>query len=111
MKEAMWGADPSGSFRFSDSTDPSQEVLFDSEDIWLPILLKEISSQFFRMKSVPVEQISKYVEGETIFLKKHMRLTLQKMEDTERIKPRSTKKNGSRRKKRTFPDGVVIDFK
>lgn len=110
MKEAMWGVDTSGGFRFSDSTDPSQEVLFDSEDIWLPISILQITNQFESRMNIPVKQVRVYIEKETIFLKKHMKKALREMEETERIKPHLLKQDGSPRKIRTFPDGAIIDF-
>jgi hypothetical protein len=33
MKEAMWKADESGEFRFSDATDPNQLVIFERHRI------------------------------------------------------------------------------
>src|SRR5439155_4580865 len=43
MKEAMWKADESGEFRFSDATDPNQLVLFEKTPS-LPTLQKHILS-------------------------------------------------------------------
>ncbi len=110
MKEAMWGVDTSGGFRFSDSTDPSQEVLFDSEDIWLPISILQITNQFEGRMNIPVKQVRVYIEKETIFLKKHMKKALREMEENERIKTHPLKQDGIPRKIRTFPDGAIIDF-
>ena len=42
MKEAMWAADPTGEFRFSDATDPSQGILFvATEDGYQQLLVFE----------------------------------------------------------------------
>lgn len=41
----------------------------------------------------------------------HMKNALREMEDSERIKPHSLKQDGKPRRKGTFPDGVIIDFK
>ena len=44
MKEAMWGVDPDGEFRFSDATDPNQLVLFDSDPT--AILARQLYTAF-----------------------------------------------------------------
>ena len=45
MKEAMWKADESGEFRFSDATDPNQLVLFEKAPN-LPVLQARVIAEF-----------------------------------------------------------------
>jgi hypothetical protein len=44
MKEAMWRVDPLGDFKFSDSTDPTQQVLFSSPSV--APLVSDLESKF-----------------------------------------------------------------
>ena len=111
MKEAMWAVDPTGGFRFSDSTIAEQEVLFDDEDIWLPVASRQILQHFKGNQDVPIEHVMAFIEKDTIFLESHMKNALRKMEDSEQIEPHPIKLDGSPRKKRTFPDGVIMDFR
>ena len=110
MKDAMWQADSSGNFRFSDSTDPDQEVLFDNEVLWLPIAKRRIQEEFGGKPSVAASKVRDFVLGETIFLEKHANQALRALEDEGAIQPHRLKIDGSNRRKRSFPEGVLIDF-
>ena len=112
MKEAMWKADESGLFRFSDATDLKQRILFSpapQKDL-VPILGKK-----FKGKTASSDEILKYTNDETVFLKKHARKALKLLESDNgykdyRIQVKSTKKDGSPRKRGTFPPGTTIRF-
>src|SRR5260370_609728 len=58
MKEAMWKADESGEFRFSDATDPDQFILFEKAPS-LPALRARIVNEFSG-KDVTVGNIEKF---------------------------------------------------
>lgn len=112
MKEAMWAVDPDGDFRFSDATNPDQQVLFGNYQtalLW-PILLKS-----FVGREVLTNEIQEFVEDKTAFLDKHMKAALKEHENTElpkseRILVRDVKSDGAKRRRGTFPEGVYVIF-
>ena len=65
MKEAMWKVDPSGSYDFSDLTDPSQPVLFSATPNF--DLLKALLQNKFRGTTTTVDAIQEFVVAETAF--------------------------------------------
>lgn len=112
MKEAMWKADESGLFSFSDATDPNQIVLFSPDPArdLAPILGKE-----FEGETVYSEGILRYTSEKTPYLEKHARQALKLLEsgnDCENyvIQVEATKRDGSPRRRGSFPDGTVIKF-
>jgi three-Cys-motif partner protein len=112
IKEAMWAVDPRGEFRFSDATNPDQQVMFGGNDA---SLLWPILQQEFGGKEVNSDEILKFVEDRTPFLGKHMRSVLKEREDTrlppdERIVVRNTKVDGKPRRKASFPSGALVIF-
>jgi hypothetical protein len=111
MKEAMWAVDPSGTFHFSDFTDPSQPVLFASEDMWLPLVQESITAKFSGRSGVLVKEIKEFINEETIFLEKHMKQALRILEIQKGLFPHQLKSGGKKRRINTFPDDVVVDFK
>jgi hypothetical protein len=84
MKEAMWKADESGEFRFSDATDPNQFVLFEKAP-GLPTLQTRIVNEFSG-KDVTVGNIEKFVVVETAFRETHYKNILKAMEKAGRLK-------------------------
>ena len=55
MKEAMWRVDGSGTYTFSDATDPSQSVLFATEPDRQ--LLSRLILQLFAGKETKVKEV------------------------------------------------------
>jgi hypothetical protein len=112
MKEAMWEVDPQGDFRFSDATNPNQQVLFDGRDtqsLWRALL------ENFAGQEATTDKIIEFVKDETAFLKKHMNAALVEHENpnlpaAERIFVRDTKADGSKRRKGSFPPSVLVTF-
>ena len=112
MKEAMWKADESGLFRFSDATDPNQRVLFSptpQRDL-APMLGKK-----FQGEKVISDKVYRYTNDETVFLEKHAREALKLLELDNgykgyRIQVEPMKRDGSSRRKNTFPLGTTISF-
>jgi hypothetical protein len=85
MKEAMWKADESGEFRFSDATDAKQLVLFEKAP-HLPTLQARLLAEFSG-KEVSVGDIEKFVLVETAFRETHYKSILKAMErDAGRLK-------------------------
>lgn len=85
MKEAMWKADESGEFRFSDATDPNQLVLFEKAP-QLPVLRQQIVTQFSR-KDVSVETIERFVVVQTAFRESHYKGILKALEKEGSLSP------------------------
>jgi hypothetical protein len=78
MKEAMWKADESGEFRFSDVTDPDQLVLFEKAP-HLRTLQARIVAEFSGKKA-SVGDIEKFVVVETAFRETHYKSILKALE-------------------------------
>lgn len=113
MKEAMWKADQTaGMFDFSDATNPEQPLLFSPtpQNDLAPILGKR-----FQGRSVDSKEVFRYTNDETIFLEKHARSALKLLESSNgyndyKIQVELEKKDGTARKKGTFPSGITIKF-
>jgi three-Cys-motif partner protein len=108
MKEAMWKVDPLGDFKFSDSTDPNQQVLF-SEPSFTP-LAGELISQFHGHGRTPVGRIETFVEDKTPYLGKHMRQALSQIESAGRLKVAEMKADGKKRRSGTYPKDATVSF-
>jgi three-Cys-motif partner protein len=78
MKEAMWKADESGEFRFSDATDPNQLVLFEKAPK-LPALEAQLLTTFSG-REVSVGDIEAFVLTETAFRESHYKGILKALE-------------------------------
>ena len=104
MKEAMWGVDQGGEFRFSDATDPNQAVLFGNEPRF--DLLERQLLAHFGGRDASVEEIEHFVVAETAFRETHYKRVLKKLElaeppTIEVIDP------PARRIRGTYPDGPL----
>lgn len=111
MKESMWKLDETGGFRFSDATIPEQAVLFDDEAQWKTRIGTLIHDKYQGRKGVSAGEMGKFIEERTAFLKKHMKTALKHLEERQAVSVHDTKANGRPRRKGTFPDRVIIDFK
>jgi len=109
MKEAMWRVDKEGDFKFSDATDPDQIVLFERENFGEDVF--NIVKEKFGTTKYDVANIRKFVENETAFLTKHLNQALKFAEDNSFIEVEMLKRDGSKRRKGTFPDGAIIKIK
>ena len=109
MKEAMWRVDKEGDFKFSDATNPEQIIMFEREDFGEEVL-GLIKNKFGTGKN-EVEILRKFVENETAFLSKHLNQALKFAEDNSLIEVDELKKDGSKRRKGTFPDGTILNIK
>lgn len=108
MKEAMWKVDPMGDFRFSDSTDPNQTLLFDSPST-VP-LVADLSTKFKGAGQIPVHKVELYTNDGTAYLRKHMGEVLKQLESEGKLKVAEIKTDGKRRHGKTFPNEVLITF-
>jgi len=78
MKEAMWKADESGEFRFSDATDPNQLILFEKAPQF-PTLRRQLIKKFSGQE-VSVGDIEKSVLIDTAFRETHYKGILKTLE-------------------------------
>lgn len=107
MKEAFWRVDNQSGFRFSDHTDPSQLVLFEIDP---SIELAKVLKDKYYKRTVLSEDVISFVDNETAFISKHAKSSLKHLEKNNEISVEPLKSNGERRRKYSFPDGVVIHF-
>jgi three-Cys-motif partner protein len=85
MKEAMWRLDESGTYTFSDATDPNQSMLFTAEPD-RRFLTRLIVDKFAGVETTP-NQIERFVVRETPFRETHYRKVLQALEEAGKIIP------------------------
>jgi three-Cys-motif partner protein len=85
MKEAMWRADESGTYTFSDATDPNQSVLFSAEPD-RQLLTRLIVDKFSGVEATPTE-IEHFVVREPPFRETHYKKVLQSLEEINKIVP------------------------
>jgi three-Cys-motif partner protein len=98
MKEAMWKADASGEFSFSDATDPRQMVLFEPAPR-LDLLAQQIVERF-KGTEASVEDVETFVVAETPFRETHYKGVLRTMETAtpprlDVVNPSTTRKRGT----------------
>ena len=98
MKESMWKVDPTGTYEFSDNTNPNQLLLFSQPDY---TVLQCMISGHFKGQSVSVEEVEEYVIAETPFYK-FKNEALRPMESAGQITVIST---NPRRRRGTFAEG------
>ncbi len=106
MKEAMWRVNQEGDFIFSDSTNKNQEVLFVKNDFGEEVF--DILKTNFKNKTVDVIELKSYVEDNTAYLDKHLTQSLRFAEHENLIAVNEFKKDGTKRRKGSFPDGTII---
>ncbi len=111
MTEAMWRADPYGAFRFSDETNPAQTVLFDSSAFDPTAILVRILDRFAGRTDISVDEIERWVlEATPSYLGKHVRDALRMGEEQHAFTVHQIKRNGNKRRGKTFPSEVLITF-
>ncbi|MCI0449994.1 MAG: three-Cys-motif partner protein TcmP [Chlorobi bacterium] len=108
MKEAMWNVDKEGHYRFSDATNQFQTFLFhrDTNRELFKILKEKYNTGKYQVKV-----IREFVENETPFLVKHLKECLKYAEIEKLIEVDVNKSDGQKRRKATFPDEVMVNFK
>ena len=85
MKEAMWRVDESGTYTFSDATDPNQSLLFTSEPD-RRLLTKLIVDKFAGTETTPGE-IERFVVRSTAFRETHYKKVLEPLEHVGKLVP------------------------
>lgn len=107
MKEAFWKVDNQSGFKFSDRTNPNQPVLFEldpSND-----LAAQLKKHFAGTTQIS-ENIITHVENETAYIESHAKKALGNLENNNEIIVDPSKIDGKKRRKGTFPNGVIIHF-
>ncbi len=85
MKEAMWRVHESGTYTFSDATDPNQSVLFSAEPD-RQLLTRLIVNKFGGVETTPNE-IERFVVRHTPFRETHYKKVLQALEEADKVVP------------------------
>lgn len=106
MKEAMWKIDESGGFRYSDRIPPMLKLFPDHPE---KDLAEELSGEF-QGRIVTSEHIFNYVSENTTFIKKHTRGALKLLEVDNKIQVADRKRDGTKRRRGTFPKETIITF-
>ncbi len=83
MKEAMWKADETGEFRFSDATDANQFILFEKAPNLVALRARIVAE--FSGKQAPVGDIEKFVLLKTAFRESHYKGILKALEAEGRL--------------------------
>lgn len=107
MKEAMWKADPTGTFRFADNTNPAQLVLLDEDPA---ARLATALANRFAGQTMVADDAKRYVTDETAFLEKHATAALRQLERAGSMTVDPLKQSGERRRTGTFAERTVVHF-
>ena len=83
MKDAMWVADPTGTYEFSDFTDPNQMLLFEAHPNF-EALGRQLVEQFAG-HIVTVGQVEEFVILRTAFKSTHYKGVLKKLEEEQQL--------------------------
>lgn len=103
MKDAMWAVDPGAGIRFSDLT-AGMATLFEADPDLSPLRAGIIAK--FNETTVTVDEIEKYVVGDTPYKASHFKTQiLRPLEESEHIEVIS-----SRKRRFTYPAGTRIRF-
>lgn len=107
MKEAMWKADESGRFQFSDTTDMNQSLLFGTTPDFSDLKSRIVSK--FKGSRVTVDDVERFVVIETPYRETHFKQQVLKlMESATPPELRIINRTGQNRRG-TFPSGTVIE--
>lgn len=109
MKEAMWRVNEEGDFKFSDATDPNQIILFENNEFGEQVY--DLIKEKFKPGKYDVVEIKKFVEDETGFISKHFTQAMKFAEEKEKIMVDPMKRDGNKRKAKTFPVGTLITIR
>jgi three-Cys-motif partner protein len=108
MKESMWKVDPMGDFRFSDATNPDQQVLFSEPPT--AGLASDLKSHFRSKPQMQVATVEEYVQNDTAYLRKHMGDALKLLEKAGDLAVADTKADGKKRRAGTYPNDALVRF-
>ena len=107
IKEVFWKVDNQSGFKFSDRTNSEQLVLLELDP---SIELAGQLKNYYGGRSEASEQVIEHVEDDTAYTCSHAKRALAFLERNRDIEVAQEKSDGTRRKKGTFPKGVLIRF-
>ena len=108
MKEAMWRVDPSGRFRFSDATNPSQIALFgDRPDF---ALLERLVVERFAGPPVRYGDVRDFVVCETPYIESHCKKVLHDKEMADYPSLRVSEAQHGRRRGAFNDPNLLLEF-
>jgi three-Cys-motif partner protein len=105
MKSAMYAADKTGGYTFSDYTDARGPTLLVASPNY-PALQRLLLERYSKQSDVRIEDIEEFVLAQTSFLY-YKKEALAVLEEAGKIT--ASKRNGKHRKG-TFPDGTLVTF-
>jgi hypothetical protein len=112
MKEAMWAADGTGGFTFSEGTDPNQLALLEPDPgvEAARLLLGQFAGQ-----RIAAEDAHDWASRSSRYIRKHVTDALRRMEqpggiDGRQIVVEELKRDGRKRRPRMFSAGTWIRF-
>jgi hypothetical protein len=93
MKNAMWHVDGSGSFEYSDITNPDQPYLFDNDQIAGEAYARELQV-FFSGKTVSKKNLDDFTKQHQHYINKHLTVALNSLagEDPPKVTVRGKKR-------------------
>lgn len=103
MKEAMWGVDPSGTYRFFDAAEGVRSFILDEEDPQWAREAQNLLWSTFRGREVPVEVLEEFMAPTPYLWRK--RKVLVPLEESGRI----TSVQG-RKRRLTYPNKCRVRF-
>lgn len=106
MKEAMWSVDKSGSFQFSDVTNPRQTYLIEPRPDY--DYLKKLVLIKFKGKVVRIPDLEEFVLLETPFRETHYKKSI--LYPMEFAKEPEIVVHGTRSRRGTYPITVKVEF-
>jgi three-Cys-motif partner protein len=108
MKEAFWKIDSQTGFVFSDATNPLQPVLMtlDPAQELSQVIFMEFQGQQVLTEIV----VHGFVEDQTAYTDSHAKSALKFLEGSRKVVVSPYKINGKKRRKNSFPDGVILNF-
>ena len=109
MKESMWKVDPMGDFRFSDATNPDQQVMFNEPPT--AGLAYDLAAHFGDKLQMKIAAVEEYVQDDTAYLRKHMGDALKLLEKNGTLDIAETKSDGTKRREGTYPNTALVRFK
>ncbi|MCX7756083.1 MAG: hypothetical protein N2117_12710 [Anaerolineales bacterium] len=107
MKEAFWKVDNLGGYKFSDSTNPNQMVLFSPDP---SSEVAQLLRRNFLGQTVSTDEIFAFINDDSAYIESHTRKALQLLEKEQKIEVAPQKNDGMKRKSGTFPEGVIVTF-
>lgn|SRR5574340_70608 len=106
MKEAMWKADESGGFQFSDATDFSQSLLFEGGPDFSDVKRRIVER--YQGKDTSVDDIERFLVVDTPYRETHFKTQVLKPMETAAVPELHVVRRTGTNRRGTFPSGTII---